>query len=73
MPPVKRTRTKSTDAKKRQLFFVQDRETKGTFRYREDTENGQRGVMGTIWIQKSDAEDLDCVEEVMVTIQKPTD
>jgi hypothetical protein len=75
MPPVKRSSgsaAKPAPAKKT-LYFTQDRETKGTFRYAEDTEGSQRGVMGTIWIQKEVAEELDCVDEVMVTIQKVTD
>jgi hypothetical protein len=59
--------------KKQEIFFDQDRETKGTFRYAEAVENGQRGIMGTIWIRKDVAEKLDCVDSVKVTIEADTD
>lgn len=71
MPPARRAAAKSSESskKKQEIFFDQDRETKGTYRYAEAVENGARGIMGTIWIRKDVAEKLDCVDSVKVTIE----
>lgn len=72
MPPARRAAAKSSGEaakKKQEIFFDQDRETKGTFRYAEAVENGQRGIMGTIWIRKDVAEKLNCVDSVKVTLE----
>jgi hypothetical protein len=72
MPPARRAAAPKTGEpakKKQEIFFDQDRETKGTFRYAEATEDGARGIMGTIWIRKDVAEKLDCVDSVKVTLE----
>lgn len=71
MPAARRAAPKAAETakKKQEIFFDQDRETKGTFRYAEAVENGQRGIMGTIWIRKDVAEKLNCVDSVKITIE----
>lgn len=71
MPAARRpAAAKAEPAKKKQeIFFDQDRETKGTFRYAEAVENGARGIMGTIWIRKDVAEKLNCVDSVKITLE----
>lgn len=76
MPPAKRAaaRSGSSESKKKQeIFFDQDRETKGTYRYAEAVDGGARGIMGTIWIRKDIAEKLNCVDSVKVTIEADDD
>lgn len=73
MPAAKRTRTTPTPAAKpavkKELYFDQDRETKGTYRYKEESNAGERPIMGTIWIRKDVADDMGLNGEVKVTIE----
>jgi hypothetical protein len=71
----KRTRAtrKTSDTKKQEVIFDFDRETKGTYRFREpDTGDGKRPIMGTIWLRKDVAEKLGVTDEdsgVKVTLE----
>jgi len=77
MPAAKRTRSSNTQATttekkavvKRELYFDQDRETKGTYRYQEEANPGERPIMGSIWIRKDVADDMGLNGEVKVTIE----
>lgn len=74
MPAAKRSATRSAPTKnKRELFFDQDRETKGTYRYKESVEDGQQAVMGTIWLKKAVAEQLGCIDSCKVTVEADTE
>jgi len=49
--------------------FTKDKETKGTWRFSEDVEEGrERGVVGSIYVLKSDLERLGDPNSIVVTI-----
>lgn len=74
MPAAKRSPANRSAKvnKKREIFFDMERETKGTFRFKEgDVPDGERAIMGTIWIRKDVCSDLDLDGEVLITLSKP--
>ena len=61
--PVKKTTPKAPESV--ELSFTKERETKNTVRFSEDSENP---VVGTLYIQKSAANDLGNPDNLTVTI-----
>lgn len=49
--------------------FTQDRETKGTFRFREDEEDKANQVMGSAYLKKEAAAKLGNPESITITIE----
>lgn len=73
MPAARRQPAKATPAKKHELYFDQDRETKGTYRYKEaNVDAGARPIMGSIWIRKDIADEMGLNGAVKVTIEVDT-
>lgn len=54
------------------VLFRKDRETKNTVKFEEVVASGrERGVVGSIYILKSDLEKIGSPIEIMVTINQP--
>ena len=68
--PKRTTRAKSTTAKKQEIFFDFDKETKTTLRFAEgDVPDGQRPIMGTIYVRNDIAEKLGITNGVKITLE----
>ena len=69
-PRSKSTRSaKTTDTKSVTVLFEEDRETKGTYRFKEvENGKGNRHVMGTIWVRKDVCDDLGLDGEQLVEV-----
>ena len=60
MPPARRPAAKKANGasapkqenNKVEVIFDQDRETKGTFRFKEDANDNERPVMGSVYLRK---------------------
>ena len=50
------------------LTFEKEKETTGTWRYKEVTKPGERGVVGSIYVLKSSLETLGNPDRIQVTI-----
>ena len=48
--------------------FSKEKETKGTWRFKEDTEPGERGIVGSIYVLKSELEKLGNPQSILVMI-----
>lgn len=55
-----------------ELFFDVDRETKGTFRFKEDSPDDTRPVMGSVYLRKDIYEQLGVsdTEAIKITIER---
>jgi hypothetical protein len=73
MPAARRTPAKKTNGEvKQEVIFDFETLTKnGTWRFKEVTENNERGMMGTVYITAKLAEKLGLDEEkgLLVTVQ----
>jgi hypothetical protein len=77
MPAPRRTPAKKTNGEvKQEVVFDFETLTKnGTWRFKEVTENNERGMMGTVYVSAKTAEKLNLDEEkgLLVTLQVEAD
>jgi hypothetical protein len=50
--------------------FTLERETKGTFRYAQDEDGEERPAVGTLYLTRSAAAELDNPQRLQVTIRR---